>query len=171
MLALRKQPNGSSRTCWDASISSSVFATRVITSKTLKYVEYSRIQIKNMHMFLKHSTLPTALFLIFRSETFMSCYLGSTEPMLGWFCVWTSQWWEWSSVFGYNLRPQIWKKMPRRLAKRLSAGFQAKESQPQVRSLFYICKTDIVYGCQRTILFLCVGWSLVWEVHEMAEGV
>jgi len=83
MLALRKQPNGSSRTCWDASISSSVFATRVITSKTLKYVEYSRIQIKNMHMFLKYSTLPTALFLIFRSETFMSCYLGSTEPMLG----------------------------------------------------------------------------------------
>jgi len=40
---------------------------------------------------------------------------------------------EWSAVFGYSLRPQIWKKMPRRLARRLSAGFQAKESQPQVR--------------------------------------
>ena len=39
---------------------------------------------------------------------------------------------EWSVVFGYNLRPQIWKKMPMRLANRLSAGFQAKESQPQV---------------------------------------
>jgi len=51
--------------------------------KDREYVEYSRIQIKNMHMFLKHSTLPTALFLIFRSETFMSCYLGSTKPMLG----------------------------------------------------------------------------------------
>ena len=35
-------------------------------------------------------------------------------------------------MFGYNLRPQIWRKMPRRLAQRLSAGFQAKESKPQV---------------------------------------
>ena len=43
---------------------------------------------------------------------------------------------EWSAVFGYNLRPQIWKKMPMRLAKRLSAGFQAKESQPQVKLSF-----------------------------------
>ena len=39
---------------------------------------------------------------------------------------------EWSAVLGYNLRPQIWKKMPMHLAKRLSAGFQAKESEPQV---------------------------------------
>ena len=160
MLALRKQPNGSSRTCWDASISSSVFATRVITSKTLKYVEYSRIQIKNMHLFLKHSTLPTALFLIFRSETFMSCYLGSTEPMLGMLlcsdpAVHMMRESGVRSVFGYNLRPQIWKKMPRRLAKRLSTGFQAKESQPQVRTLFYICKTDLYMAVSEPYCF-CV---------------
>jgi len=43
---------------------------------------------------------------------------------------------EWSAVFGYNLRPQIWKKMPMRLAKRLSAGLQAKESHPQVKLRF-----------------------------------
>ena len=36
------------------------------------------------------------------------------------------------SVLGRTLTPVFYRKMPLRLAKRLSAGFQDKESKPQV---------------------------------------
>ena len=39
---------------------------------------------------------------------------------------------QWVSVLGRTLTPVFYKKMPLRLAKRLSAGFQDKESKPQV---------------------------------------
>ena len=39
---------------------------------------------------------------------------------------------EWVSVLGRTLSPVFYRKMPLRLAKRLSAGFQDKESKPQV---------------------------------------
>ena len=39
---------------------------------------------------------------------------------------------EWAAVLGKTLCPIFYRKMPQRLAKRLSAGFQIKESQPQV---------------------------------------
>ena len=39
---------------------------------------------------------------------------------------------EWAAVLGKTLCPIFYHKMPQRLAKRLSAGFQIKESQPQV---------------------------------------
>ena len=39
---------------------------------------------------------------------------------------------EWAAVLGKTLCPIFYRKMPQRLAKRLSAGFQVKESQPQV---------------------------------------
>ena len=41
---------------------------------------------------------------------------------------------EWRSVLGTQLSPQVHHKMSKRLAKRLSAGFQDKESKPQVTS-------------------------------------
>ena len=41
---------------------------------------------------------------------------------------------EWSAVLGKTLCPIFYRKMPQRLAKRLSAGFQDKESKPQVLS-------------------------------------
>ena len=39
---------------------------------------------------------------------------------------------EWVAVLGRTLSPVYYRKMPVRLAKRLSAGFQDKESKPQV---------------------------------------
>ena len=39
---------------------------------------------------------------------------------------------QWVSVLGRTLTNVFYKKMPLRLAKRLSAGFQDKESKPQV---------------------------------------
>ena len=39
---------------------------------------------------------------------------------------------EWVSVLGRTISPIFYRKMPLRLAKRLSAGFQDKESKPQV---------------------------------------
>ena len=39
---------------------------------------------------------------------------------------------QWVSVLGRTLSPVFYRKMPLRLAKRLSAGFQDKESKPQV---------------------------------------
>ena len=41
---------------------------------------------------------------------------------------------EWSAVLGKTLCPVFYRKMTQRLAKRLSAGFQDKESKPQVLS-------------------------------------
>ena len=41
---------------------------------------------------------------------------------------------EWSAVLGKTLSPVFYRKMPQRLARRLSAGFQDKESKPQVLS-------------------------------------
>ena len=42
---------------------------------------------------------------------------------------------QWVSVLGRTLSPVFYRKMPLRLAKRLSAGFQDKESKPQVHIL------------------------------------
>ena len=39
---------------------------------------------------------------------------------------------QWVSVLGRTLSPVFYRNMPLRLAKRLSAGFQDKESKPQV---------------------------------------
>ena len=39
---------------------------------------------------------------------------------------------EWLAVLGRTLAPVFYRKMPLRLAKKLSAGFQDKESKPQV---------------------------------------
>ena len=39
---------------------------------------------------------------------------------------------EWLAVLGRTLTPVFYRKMPLRLAKKLSAGFQDKESKPQV---------------------------------------
>ena len=39
---------------------------------------------------------------------------------------------EWVAQLGRTLVPVFYRKMPQRLAKRLSAGFQDKESKPQV---------------------------------------
>ena len=70
-----------------------------------------------------------------RSEIFGRFYLDSIELMLVMFefvngvkAVET----EWAAVLGKTLCPIFYRKMPQRLAKRLSAGFQIKESQPQV---------------------------------------
>ena len=41
---------------------------------------------------------------------------------------------EWSAVLGRTLSPVFYRKMPQRLDRRLSAGFQDKESKPQVVS-------------------------------------
>ena len=41
---------------------------------------------------------------------------------------------EWVGQLGKTLCPVFYRKMPQRLAKRLSAGFQDKESKPQVRT-------------------------------------
>ena len=67
---------------------------------------------------------------------------------------------EWSAVFGYNLRPQIWKKMPRRLAKRLSAGFQAKESQPHVTTLFNALMLVSIAAGKYCAEILVLYWGL-----------
>ena len=47
---------------------------------------------------------------------------------------------EWSAVLGKTLCPVFYRKMPQRLARRLSAGFQDKESKPQVYIYIYTCK-------------------------------
>ena len=39
---------------------------------------------------------------------------------------------EWLSMLGSQLIPQVYRRMPQRLARRLSAGFQDKESKGQV---------------------------------------
>ena len=39
---------------------------------------------------------------------------------------------EWATVLGKTLCPIFYRKMPYRLARRLSAGFHIKELQPQV---------------------------------------
>ena len=39
---------------------------------------------------------------------------------------------EWAAVLGKTLCPVFYRKMPQRLAKCLNAGFQDKESKPQV---------------------------------------
>ena len=44
---------------------------------------------------------------------------------------------EWLAVLGRTLTPVFYRKMPLRLAKKLSAGFQDKESKPQVYITFY----------------------------------
>ena len=41
---------------------------------------------------------------------------------------------EWVATLGKTLSPVFYQKMPQRLVKRLSAGFQDKESKPQVRT-------------------------------------
>ena len=42
---------------------------------------------------------------------------------------------EWVAQLGRTLCPVFYRKMPLRLAKRLSAGFQDKESKPQVSNV------------------------------------
>ena len=42
---------------------------------------------------------------------------------------------EWRACFGTQLVPQVYRRMPKRLARRLSAGFQDKESKPQVQNV------------------------------------
>jgi len=49
---------------------------------------------------------------------------------------------EWVAVLGRTLTPMFCRKMPIRLAKRLSAGFQDKESKPQV-SRFSVLKRKV----------------------------
>ena len=49
---------------------------------------------------------------------------------------------EWVAVLGRTLTPMFYRKMPIRLAKRLSAGFQDKESKPQV-SRFSVLKRKV----------------------------
>jgi len=44
---------------------------------------------------------------------------------------------EWLAVLGRTLTPVFYRKMPLRLAKKLSAGFQDKESKPQVYIILY----------------------------------
>ena len=67
-----------------------------------------------------------------RSEIFGRFYLDRTnagdEFVNGVKAVET----EWAAVLEKTLCPIFYRKMPQRLAKRLSAGFQIKESQPQV---------------------------------------
>ena len=44
---------------------------------------------------------------------------------------------EWLAMLGRTLTPVFYRKMPLRLAKKLSAGFQDKESKPQVYIKWY----------------------------------
>ena len=77
------------------------------------------------------------------------------------------------SVFGSQLIPQVYWRMPQRLARRLSAGFQDKESKPQVG---VVCKRciDVLSHAQHFIatgrmklgLRSCWRDKLHWELRE-----
>ena len=48
---------------------------------------------------------------------------------------------------GENIVPYFYHKMPQRLAKRLSAGFQMKESQPQVHFSIWTMNDRMLETC------------------------
>ena len=50
---------------------------------------------------------------------------------------------EWVAQLGRTLCPVFYRKMPLRLAKRLSAGFQDKESKPQVSNVKFITSKPV----------------------------
>ena len=50
---------------------------------------------------------------------------------------------EWVAQLGRTLCPVFYRKMPLRLAKRLSAGFQDKESKPQVSNVSAITSKTV----------------------------
>ena len=54
---------------------------------------------------------------------------------------------EWAAVLGKTLCPIFYRKMPQRLAKRLSAGFQIKESQPQVHFSILTTNDRMLESC------------------------
>ena len=54
---------------------------------------------------------------------------------------------EWVAQLGRTLCPVFYRKMPLRLAKRLSAGFQDKESKPQVSNVKFITSKPV---CMKT---------------------
>ena len=54
---------------------------------------------------------------------------------------------EWAAVLGKTLCPIFYRKMPQRLAKRLSAGFQIKESQPQVHFSILTMNDRMLESC------------------------
>ena len=61
---------------------------------------------------------------------------------------------EWAAVLGKTLCPIFYRKMPQRLAKRLSAGFQIKESQPQVCTAFNV-KYELPHVCLKVAVTKC----------------
>ena len=73
------------------------------------------------------------LWVYCRSEIFGKFSLASIELMLVTnLLTFKAVETEWAAVLGKTLCSIFYRKMPQRLAKRLSAGFQIKESQPQV---------------------------------------
>ena len=164
MLALRKRSNGSIKTCWDAWISSSIFATRVIFSKTVKYVEYYCFEIKNTH-FLTRSTLPTALFLKDQKPLWAALWAAQNQCW-GCICVWTSQWWE---RVEFSLWLQFKAPNLEKNAQASSKAFKRwvpSKRVPTTGTNFVECNTVIVNGTQRTLFCWCrmkFGLRSVWN--------
>ena len=52
---------------------------------------------------------------------------------------------EWLAVLGRTLTPVFYRKMPLRLAKTLSAGFQDKESKPQVKKVIHFNQLFVLW--------------------------
>ena len=52
---------------------------------------------------------------------------------------------DWLAVLGRTLIPVFYRKMPLRLAKKLSAGFQDKESKPQVNKVNHFYEVRVIW--------------------------
>ena len=52
---------------------------------------------------------------------------------------------DWLAVLGRTLTPVFYRKMPLRLAKKLSSGFQDKESKPQVNKVNHFYELCVLW--------------------------
>ena len=52
---------------------------------------------------------------------------------------------DWLAVLGTTLTLVFYRKMPLRLAKRLSAGFQDKESKPQAKKVIHFYEVFVLW--------------------------
>ena len=79
---------------------------------------------------------------------------------------------EWVSVLGRTLCPIFYRKMPLRLAKRRSAGFQDKESKPQVMNVMHCTKLPVWWQSSTCNPWYCYcRMKYEWNCSKAADSL
>ena len=98
------------------------------TAKTKKYAQEASLVCHSLAQTSPHFFFLTQVALLYEILSGQHRTNAGFEFVLGPKAVES----EWLSMLGSQLIPQVYRRMPQRLARRLSAGFQDKESKGQV---------------------------------------